>query len=66
MAAGGAALAEGAGAVASDASALFGSVSGSGDGVSPAGASSSGPRSHRETGTRSKRKVEFSFAVMFI
>jgi hypothetical protein len=52
--------------VASAASALFGSVSGSGDGVSPAGASSSGPRSSRETGTRSKRKVEFSFAVMFI
>ena len=59
VAAGGAALSAGAGAVASAASALFGSVSGSGDGISPASASSSGPRSFRETGARPKRKVNY-------
>ncbi len=55
MAAGGAALSAGAGAVASAASALFGTVTGSGDGAVPAGSSSSGVR--RDTGARSKRKV---------
>ncbi len=55
MAAGGAALSAGAGAVASAASALFGTVTGSGDGAVPAVSSASGTR--RDTGARSKRKV---------
>jgi hypothetical protein len=55
VAAGGAALSAGAGAVASAASALFGTVTGSGDGAVPAGSFSSGAR--RDTGAHSKRKV---------
>ena len=52
MAAGGAALSAGAGAVASAVSALFGTVSGSGE-----GASAGDPLPRRDTGARSKRKV---------
>jgi hypothetical protein len=52
VAAGGAALSVGAGAVASAASALFGTVSGSGE-----GASAGDPLPPRDTGARSKRKV---------
>jgi len=56
VAAGGAALSAGAGAIASAASTFFGSVSGAGDGAASA-APSGGPRPHHSTGTRSKRKV---------
>ena len=52
MAAGGAALSAGAGAVTSAASALFGTVSGSGE-----GASAGDPLPRRNTGARSKCKV---------
>jgi hypothetical protein len=52
VSAGGAALSAGAGAVASAASALFGTVSGSGE-----GASAGDPLPRRDTGARSKRKV---------
>jgi hypothetical protein len=56
VAAGGAALSAGVGAVTSAASALFNTVSGTGDGAA-SGAPSGGPRPHRSTGTRPKRKV---------
>ncbi len=56
MAAGGAALSAGAGAVASAASALFNTVSGAGDGAA-SGAPSGVPRPYNHTGTRPKRKV---------
>ncbi len=56
VAAGGAALSAGVGAVTSAASALFNNVSGTGDGAA-SGAPSGGPRPHRSTGTRPKRKV---------
>jgi hypothetical protein len=56
VAAGGAALSAGAGAIASAASSFFGSVSGAGDGAASA-APSVGPRPHHSTGTRPKRKV---------
>ncbi len=55
MAAGGAALSAGAGAVASVASALFGTVSGSGEGASSG--STRDPLPRRDTGARTKRKV---------
>jgi hypothetical protein len=56
VAAGGAALSAGAGAVASAATALFNTVSGSGDGAAH-GAPLGVPRPHNRTGTRPKRKV---------
>jgi len=56
VAAGGAALSAGVGAVTSAASALFNTVSGTGDGAA-SGAPSGGPRPHHNTGTRPKRKV---------
>jgi hypothetical protein len=55
VAAGGAALSAGAGAVASVASALFGTVSGSGEGASSG--STRDPLPRRDTGARTKRKV---------
>jgi hypothetical protein len=55
VAAGGAALSAGAGAVTSAASALFGTASGSGEGASSG--STRDPLPRRETGARSKRKV---------
>ncbi len=60
VAAGGAALSAGVGAVTSAASALFNTVSGTGDGAA-SGAPSGGPRPHHSTGTRPKRKVIFNF-----
>ena len=64
MAAGGAALSAGAGAVASTASALFTSVSGSGDGAA-SGAPTGGPRPPNSTGTRPKRKVILAYICTF-
>ena len=63
MAAGGAALSSGAGAVASAASALFNTVSGTGDGAA-SGAPSGGPRPHHSTGARPKRKVILSLHIL--
>jgi len=63
VAAGGAALSAGAGAVASAASAFFNTVSGTGDGAAP-GAPSGVPRPHHSTGTRSKRKVILSLHIL--
>ncbi len=60
MAAGGAALSAGAGAIASAASSFFGSVSGAGDGAASA-APAGGPRSQNGTGTRPKRKVILAY-----
>jgi hypothetical protein len=62
VAAGGAALSAGAGAVASAASALFNTVSGTGDGAA-SGAPSVGPRPHHSTGARPKRKVILSLHI---
>jgi hypothetical protein len=62
VAAGGAALSAGVGAVTSAASALFNTVSGTGDGAA-SGAPSGGPRLHRSTGTRPKRKVILTLTI---